>query len=453
MAEPSVRALVIDDEPNIRTTLSMCLEAIGCEVHAAAGAREALAVVQHRPFDLAFVDVRLGNSNGLDLVPEMLAASRLSVVMITAYGSIENAVAAIRAGAEDYLPKPFTPEQIRLVVERWRERRALEGRVRELEGLLSDSVPEILLRTRSTAMQRVLDTLDQAAGSDSPVLIHGESGTGKGVLARYLHARSRRSASRMVTVNCPTLSDELLTSELFGHVRGAFTTAVRDQRGKVEEADGGTLFLDEVGEMSARLQSKLLRFLQDREFERIGESRARRADVRVIAATNRHLRTEAEGGSFRLDLLYRLNVISVMVPPLRERREDTLDLARHFLAFVARSVGRPVPTLTADAERVLVAHAWPGNVRELRNEMERAVVLSRGEVLGPECFSENLRLRAVTAPAIGGDVTLADIEREHVLAVLARTSTREEAARILGIDPSTLWRRLKRYEGGDPAAS
>lgn len=450
MTPPSVRVLVVDDEPNIRSTLSLCLESSGCEVHATAGAREALAALERRPFDIAFVDVRLGQSDGLNLLPELLRlAPRLSVVMITAFASIENAVQAVKAGAQDYLPKPFTPAQVRLVVERLRAKSALENRIVDLEDRLADSSPRILLETRCKAMQAAIDTISRAASADTPVLLRGESGTGKGVLARTVHEQSPRAAHRFVTVNCPTLSEELLASELFGHARGAFTGAVRDQRGKVEEADKGTLFLDEIGEISPALQSKLLRFLQAHDFERVGETTTRRADVRVVAATNRDLEADVDAGRFRLDLLYRLNVIEVKLPALRERREDLLELARHFLAHASRKVGRAAPKLAAEAEALLLAHAWPGNVRELENEMERAVVLSRSDVLAPESFSERVRGGAHRVPSVGGDFTLAEVEREHLLAVVSRSATREEAARVLGIDPSTLWRRLKRLEGGD----
>jgi NtrC-family two-component system response regulator AlgB len=449
VAGECLRALIVDDEPNIRSTLSVCLESIGCEVHAAAGAREAIAVVERRPFDIVFLDVRLGQADGMALLPELLRLSpRLAVVMITAYASIESAVSAIKAGAQDYLPKPFTPAQVRIIVERLRDRWVLKNRVAELEGRLAETAPDVLLETRCQAMQQAIDTISQAARADTAVLLRGESGTGKGVLARLLHGRSPRAGHRFTTVNCPTLTDELLASELFGHVRGAFTGAVRDQRGKVEEADGGTLFLDEIGEISPTLQAKLLRFAHDREFERVGDTQTRRADVRIVAATNRDLHADVEAGRFRLDLLYRLNVIEVMVPALNDRREDLPALARHFLAFAARNVGRPTPRISKEAEALLLAYAWPGNIRELKNEMERAVVLSHEVTLRPESFSERLRGGANIVPAVGGDFTLNQVEQEHTLRVLSRTATREEAARVLGIDPSTLWRRLKRYEEG-----
>jgi NtrC-family two-component system response regulator AlgB len=249
-----------------------------------------------------------------------------------------------------------------------------------------------------------------------------------------------------VVVNCPTLSEELLASELFGHARGAFTGAVRDQPGRVEAAEGGTLFLDEIGELSPTLQAKLLRFLQERQFERLGETRTRRADVRVVAATNRNLETDVASGRFREDLLYRLNVIEVQLPPLRQRPDDIVHLARGFISFFARSLGRPAPELSAAAEAALRAHTWPGNLRELRNVIERALILSPGPVLEPAALPVRLAANADSGPTLGGDFTLDEIERIHIQRVLARHTKAEEAAAVLGIDPSTLWRKKKRWE-------
>jgi NtrC-family two-component system response regulator AlgB len=381
----------------------------------------------------------------LNLPPPLVAARpELSVVVITAYATIDTAVEAMRRGAADYLPKPFTPAQIRLVVDHVVERRALARRVAELESRLADEVPEADLATDAPRMRAVLDVIARAAVSEAPVLLRGESGTGKGVLARALHAQSRRAAGPFVVVNCPTLSEELLASELFGHARGAFTGAVRDQPGRVEAAAGGTLFLDEITEISPGLQARLLRFLQEKRFERLGETHTRTADVRIVAATNRDLDAEVRAGRFREDLLYRLNVIEVEVPPLRERPEDVLRLARGFLAFFARGAARRTPELAPETEAALRAHPWPGNVRELRNAMERAVILWPADVLPPEALPG--RVAPVRLPRIGGDFTLEEIEREHVLRVLSRTATLDEAAHILGIDPSTLWRKRKKYE-------
>jgi len=249
-----------------------------------------------------------------------------------------------------------------------------------------------------------------------------------------------------VMVNCPTLSEELLASEMFGHVRGSFTGAVRDQPGRVEAAEGGTLFLDEVGEISPALQAKLLRFLQEKQFERIGETRTRAADVRVVAATNRDLERDVRENRFREDLLYRLNVVEIFVPSLRDRAEDILPLARQFLAFFARAVGRPVPNLSPATERILRVYHWPGNVRQLRNAMERAVILWPTATIEPEALPEQMLSPEASAPTLGGDFTLEELERRHVLAVLARKATVEEAAHTLGIDTSTLWRKRKRYD-------
>jgi two-component system, NtrC family, response regulator AlgB len=318
--------------------------------------------------------------------------------------------------------------------------------VRDLQGQLADAVPELELGTRSAALQAALDTVRRAAGSEAAVLLRGENGTGKGVLARLLHARSPRATGPFVVVHCPTLSEELLASELFGHARGAFTGAVKDQPGKVEAAHGGTLFLDEIAEIAATLQAKLLRFLQDKQFERVGETQTRRADVRVVSATNRDLDADVAAGRFREDLLYRLNVIEIRVPSLRERREDIVPLARHFVAFFAVQAKRAAPELSPEAEAALLRYDWPGNVRELRNAMERAIVLMDGRVLGAAALPRKVADAPDIGPGLGGDFTLDDVEREHIRRVLLRASSLEDAARILGIDPSTLWRKRKRYD-------
>ncbi len=443
----SLSVLVIDDEKNIRATLVVCLEGAGHEVTSVGSAAEALDAVERRSFDVAFLDLRLGDTDGLDLLPQLLAARpELAVVIVTAYATFDTAVEAVKRGAVDYLPKPFTPAQIRHAVDKIVSRRAMVRRVVELEQMLADAVPEADLATESPRMRAALETIARAAPSEAPVLLRGESGTGKGVLAHALHAQSRRAARPFLTVSCPTLSAELLASELFGHARGAFTGAVRDQIGRVEAAEGGSLFLDEVGEIAPPLQAKLLRFIQDHQFERVGETRTRRADVRIVAATNRDLAQDVRDGRFREDLLFRLNVIEVHVPPLRERPEDIVRLARGFLAFFARAAGRPAPELAREAEAALCAHPWPGNVRELRNAMERATILWPARVVGLDALPETIAAHAARLPRLGGDFTLAEIEKEHILRVLNRTATQDEAARILGVDVSTLWRKRKRYE-------
>jgi NtrC-family two-component system response regulator AlgB len=441
-----LHVLVIDDERNIRQTLAMCLEGFGCKVEQVATGGAALDALRRDAFELAFCDLKLANESGLDLLPRLLGERPgLDVVIITAYATVDTAVEAMRRGAKDYLPKPFTPPQIRHLVDRARERRTLTRRLGELEARLEEAAPEARLDTDSPRMKAVLEVVARAASHDVAVLLRGENGTGKGVLARALHAQSPRRDHPFVVVNCPTLSEELLASELFGHARGAFTGAVRDQEGRVEAAEGGTVFLDEVGEISPSLQAKLLRFLQEKRFERVGETRTRTADVRIVAATNRDLDAEVKAGRFREDLLYRLNVMEIVVPPLRQRPEDILPFARGFVEFFARQAARPPPDLSPATEKRLCTYPWPGNVRELRNAIERALILSRGQVLEPESFPDRIAAAASEAPVLGGSFTVEEIEREHALRVMAHAPTMEEAARILGIDVSTLWRKRKKW--------
>ena len=445
----NLRVLVVDDERNIRHTLRLCLEAEGCQVVEAATPTEATAAVARQAFDLAFVDLRLEGASGLDLLPDLLAERpSLAIVMITAYATLDTAVEAIKRGARDYLPKPFTPAQIRHVVEQVQQRVEAERRVAELERRLEEAVPEADLETESATMRGVLELVERAAKSDLAVLFRGESGTGKTVVARALHARSARAARPFVVINCPTLSEELLASELFGHAKGAFTGAVRDQPGRVEAAEGGTLFLDEIGELSPALQAKLLRFVQEKEYERVGENRTRRADVRVLAATNRDLEADVKAGRFREDLLFRLNVVDIKLPPLRDRPEDILPLARRFIAFFSRASRRQPPELSPAAAEALRGYPWPGNIRELRNAIERAIMLWPAAVLEPQALPERIVAHQLPLPYLGGDFALDAIEREHITRVVGRTATQEEAARILGIDYSTLWRKKKKYEEG-----
>jgi NtrC-family two-component system response regulator AlgB len=396
---------------------------------------------------VVFLDLRLGTQSGLDLIPQLLAENpNVVIIVVTAYATVETAVEAIRRGAWDYLPKPFTPAQIRHLLEKAEAQRSLTVRMADLQDRLSSEAPDVDLGSQAPAMRSVMEVLSRAAQTDASVLFRGESGTGKGVLARTMHLESKRRERPFVTINCPTLTEELLASELFGHAKGAFTGAVRDQPGRVEVAEGGTLFLDEIGDLPAGLQAKLLRFLQERRFERVGETRTRKSDVRVVAATNRDLEADVRSGRFREDLFFRLNVVDVRVPSLRERPEDVLPLARRFVAFFARAVGRPLPTLSPAAERVLADYPWPGNVRELRNAIERAMILWPSAVIEPQAFPERIAGARERGPYVGGRFTLEDLERAHVLAVVGQAKTMEEAAALLGIDDSTLWRKRKKYE-------
>jgi NtrC-family two-component system response regulator AlgB len=439
--------LLIDDDSGLRRTIRLTLETLGHQVTEATNGAQAEKLLGHTLFDVAFLDLRLGREPGMDLLPVLLRmAPGLAVIMITAYATIETAVEAMRRGAFDYLPKPFTLDQLRLVLDRVVRIRRLESHVEELEEQVRSVIPEADLRTEEPVMRQVVEVAFKAAPTDATILIRGESGTGKGVLARAIHARSQRATAPFITVNCPSLSAELLESELFGHVQGAFTGAVRDTHGKVAAAEGGTLFLDEVGDLPPALQPKLLRLLQERRYERVGETRTRVSDVRVLAATNRDLHAETAAGRFREDLLYRLNVIDVVVPPLRQRRHDILPLADHLLQFFARQAGRPIMGFTQEAREALDRYPWPGNVRELRNAIERGVILAAGTEVGLADLPAQIgATRRFGIAEIGGAVTLDDLEAEHIRRVLATVPTLEEAATILGIDPSTLYRKRKRY--------
>jgi NtrC-family two-component system response regulator AlgB len=441
--------LVVDDEPNIRKTLAIALNADGHRVVAVANVGDARKEAARQPFDLAFVDLRLGTETGLDLIPALTSDSPwLKVVVITAYASIETAVEAIKRGAADYLPKPFTPAQVRLVIDRVSRVRGLEQRVAGLQGVLGERDASIDLDSRSTAMRRAAELARQVAGSDATVLIRGESGTGKGVLARAIHHWSERADKPFSVVSCPALSPQLLESELFGHVKGAFTGAARDAPGRIAASEGGTLLLDEIGDLPLELQPKLLRFVQDREYERVGDSVTRRADVRVITATNVDLSEAVRQGRFREDLLYRINVIQIDVPPLRERAEDIVPLAERLLAYFSR--GKPLSGFTDEALSALRTYPWPGNVRELRNAIERGVILCRSDRVGVEHLPGSLGLgtaagAAATTPAVGDRVSLAALEEAHVRRIIATTASLDEAAGVLGIDAATLYRRRKKY--------
>jgi len=443
---PVLRILVVDDEANIRKTLAIGLELEGHHVTAVSNAQDALGAAAARTVDLAFVDLRLGAASGLDLIPSLLARSPWTrVVVITAFPGVESAVEAMKRGAADYLPKPFTPAQVAAVTARVAELRRLELAVAGLrEGGAGEAV---LLRSTSAAMQAATDLARQVAPTDATVLIRGESGTGKGVVARAVHAWSERSGGRFATVSCPSLSGQLLESELFGHVKGAFTGAVRDNPGRVAATAGGTLFLDEIGDLPADLQPKLLRFLQDREYERVGDTQTLRSDVRVVTATNVDLDEAVRAGRFREDLYYRLNVIQIDLPPLRERGDDIPLLAEAMLGSLRR--GKPIAGYTPEALAALKAYAWPGNVRELRNVVERAVILCREDRVGtahlPGGISRATGVAAAAAPEVGELVTLDALEEAHIRRVLAGTKTLEEAAEVLGIDTATLWRRRKKY--------
>jgi len=439
------RLLIVDDEKNIRQSITHFLVGCGHEVSAAESSREALKLLaEGAEFDLVLSDWRMAEMNGLELLKAIKEKyPDLVVVLMTAYGTIDNAVAAMKAGAYDYLTKPFSVDQIQHVVERALEVRELRSQNQALLRVI-EGVP--LVESRNAQFRALIETAHQAASSDAIVLLTGESGTGKNVLARQIHEWSPRRKFPFVTVNCTTLSEHLLESELFGHVKGSFTGAIKDKPGRLEAANSGTVFLDEIAELPLSLQTKFLRFLQDELFERVGGESTIKVDTRIIAATNRDLQREIAAGQFRSDLYYRLNVISLRVPALREHKEDLMPLAEKLLIEAAARNRRVGLEFSEDARKTLAAYSWPGNIRELRNVVERAAVLSRGNIINREDLPDAIFGQVAGKPSelpIGA--TLEQIEEEHIRRVLAQTPTLEDAADALGIGIATLWRKRKRY--------
>jgi NtrC-family two-component system response regulator AlgB len=452
-------ALIVDDDPGVRQSVRLCLESDNARVLGVGTSAGALDALERSRFDVVFLDLWLQSESGLTVLPEILRRQPgVGVIVITAFATFESAVEAMKVGAVDYLPKPFTPEQVRAAARRVVTANVLKRQLTELQDRLDETEGESTFETRSPAFAAFLQNAVRAAASDAVLLLRGESGTGKTLFARWIRKQSRRSEGPFVTVHCPMLSSELMSSALFGHKKGAFTGAVSDSVGKVEEAEGGTLFLDEVADLSADAQARLLRFLHDRTYERLGEARERRADVRLIAASNRSLEHEVSAGRFREDLFFRLNVITLTLPSLRDRREDLMPLAQHYLRFFEGRQGRSNLTFSPPCERAIGMYAWPGNLRELRNVVERAVILSPSSVVEPadvgltspvEGSAENGGGRGVrvwrSAVVLGDDVSIEEIEREHIARVLGRAASLEAAARILGIDTTTLHRKRKRY--------
>jgi NtrC-family two-component system response regulator AlgB len=439
------RLLIVDDERNIRRSLETFFVSSGHRVATAADAPSALVALEASDgFDLVLTDFRMAEMNGLELLVQIKRRfPDASVVLMTAYATVENAVAAMKAGASDYLSKPFSLQEVQHVVERALELKELRVENRTLRTAL-DELP--MLESRSPAMRTLVETARQAAVSEATILLLGESGTGKNVIAREIHGWSPRSHHPFVVVNCTTLSEQLLEGELFGHVRGAFTGAVKDKPGRLEAADGGTVFLDEIADMPVSLQAKLLRFLQERQFERVGGTATIEVDARIIAATNHNLEQEVAAGRFREDLYYRVNVITLAMPALRERPQDIMALAERFLAAAALRNRRVGLKFAPEAAQALCRYRWPGNVRELRNAIERAVVLSRGETIRQEDLPDSIfRPQAPPRPAPETSASLENVEREHIRRVLADAVTLEEAADTLGISVATLWRKRKRY--------
>ena len=447
MAEP-FRILVVDDEPAQRELVSGFLRKRGFEVDEAAGGQAALARFTQEPFDLVLTDQRMPDLSGLDLLQRLRAVTpEAAVIVMTAYGTIETAVGAIKAGATDYLSKPINLDELLHRIEQVRERQRLLGENRELRAALEERHRVEGIIGDSGRMQEVLSLVRRVAPSDATVLIRGESGTGKELIARAIHHASPRAGGPLVAVNCAALPEGLLESELFGHEKGAFTGAAASRKGRFELADGGSIFLDEIGDLPLHLQVKLLRVLQERQFERVGGTRTIPVNVRVLAATHRNLEALVREGRFRDDLYYRINVVTLLLPPLRERREDLSPLIEHFLTRFAGKNGKTIRGLTREARDALLRYDYPGNVRELENLIERAVVLTRDEVIGKSDLPLTLDEQTAESDAPAGLVAAVEgLERRMMRDALSRAGgVQTRAAELLGISERVLRYKLRKY--------
>ena len=442
------RILVVDDEERICEAVEKALERIGYDVESSLDAFVAWEKFQKSSFDMVICDVKMPGMDGMALLDRIKEHDPTTLVlMITGYASIESAVESIKKGAQDYIPKPFTPDQIRVLVERAFERKRLADENIYLRGELKQLYGKDVVIGKSQGMQQVFDLAVRVAATDSSVLIMGESGTGKEVLARLIHFSSHRAGGPLVTVNCSAIPENLLESELFGHKKGAFTGALYMKRGSFELANGGTLFLDEIGDMKLEMQAKILRALEERKIKKVGSEEEAAIDVRVIAATNKDLGEEVKAGRFREDLFYRLDVVQIAVPPLREHKEDVAVFARHFLKLFATEMKKPVADFSQEALSLMMRYDWPGNVRELKNAVERAVIFARpGEPIRTSHFPPQLRTEMGEPKpfAVQGFKSLQALELDYIKEVLdACGGNKAKASAVLGISPSTIWRKLQ----------
>lgn len=450
MSPMRAHILVVDDEEIMRESLCAWLQEDGFQVEALGSGREAVEAVRQKVYDAILLDLKLPDMDGLHILEQCKRYQpNTPVVMITAYGTVDTAIKAMKQGAIDYITKPFNPEELSLTIHHILDDLAVRRENIYLKLKLQKGYDHHGIISKSHKMEQIFDLISTIADTRSTVLIEGESGTGKELIARAIHYSSQRSHHPFVSVSCAALVETLLESELFGHERGAFTDAKTLKRGKFELADGGSLFLDEIGEISPKLQLSLLRVLQEREFHRVGGEEPIRVDVRIIAATNRNLLQAVKEGHFREDLYYRLNVISIQVPPLRERKEDIPLLVEHFIEKFNMESGKRVEGISQEALQFLMEHNWPGNVRELENVIERAVIINRGGVVLPSDLPQSLVKRgseSSTSQFQPAQMTLQEVEKAHI----QRTLEKHEwnilrTARVLGIDRSTLYAKIKRY--------
>ncbi|MBL7177470.1 MAG: sigma-54-dependent Fis family transcriptional regulator [Desulfobacteraceae bacterium] len=448
--DQKMKILIVDDEMIVRESLYQWFKKYGHEVATASSGFEALKKIKEVPFDLLFVDIKMPEMNGIELLGKVKEEYPDTIVIImTAYGSIETAVQAMKLGANDYLLKPFKPDQLSLVIEKVMRQHRLSLEFRYLKGQLEEKTRFDNIIGQSPPMEEIFAMIQEIAVSDSSILILGETGTGKELIAKAIHAKSKRSRGPFIAINCGAMPETLLESELFGHQKGAFTGALQGRKGFLEVVCGGTLFLDEVGEISRKMQVDLLRVLEEKKITRVGERQPIDVDFRLISATRRDLENEAATGSFRRDFFYRINVITLQVPPLRERKEDIPLLVEHFLRKYGHETTKKVDHVTSSATRVLKEYDWPGNVRELENAVERAVVLSKSRTLGSDDFSF---LDSAVSPSLG-PLTLREMEKEHIQKILAECDWNiTRAADILDINRVTLHKMIKRYEMKRPGS-
>jgi len=444
------KILIVDDELIVRESLGGWLERDGHTVDKAASGEESLEKFEKTHYDIILLDIKMEGMSGLDVLKKVRELDPdVSVVMITAYGSIPSAIEAMKSGAYEYLLKPFDPDELMVLIEKIRKHQTERRETQFLREQYKERTRFENMIGQSRALQGVFDLIESVAPTDSTVLIKGETGTGKGLAARAIHTKSPRCQGPFVVVNCGAFPENLLESELFGHQKGAFTDAKITKKGRLELAHGGTLFLDEVGEVSTRMQIDLLRVLEDHIFYRVGGTQPIEADFRIIAATNKDLEKAIKEGTFREDLYYRLNVISFTMPPLREHKEDIPVLAEYFLHRFAQETNKPVDQISREALDEMMLYDWPGNVRELGNAVERAVVVGKGpRILPPDL--PIFRPEYVSAPP---GRTLREVEMAHLENVLAETQWNvSKSAEILGIDRSTLYDKIKRYDLRKPGS-
>jgi DNA-binding NtrC family response regulator len=445
MVDDRTHILVVDDEEIIRESLGGWLEKDGYRVDVAEDGPSAVQRLQGTRYGVLIVDLKMPGMDGLQVLEQAKKLQpEIAVVLMTAYATVDTAVSAMKMGAYDYLVKPFDPEEMSMLMQKIVSQQSLVRENAVLRQALKKEYRFRDLLSKSPAMQSVFELARTAARSNSTILVLGESGTGKEVLSRAIHMESPRAEAAFVAVSCAALTETLLESELFGHEKGSFTGAIARRKGKFEQAHGGTLFLDEVGDIGPKLQLDLLRVLEERKFQRVGGNEQIDVDVRIIAATNRDLRKAAIEGKFREDLYYRLNVIPILIPPLRDRREDIPLLVESFVERLAAEMKKKLDGLSAEAMTAVLAHDWPGNVRELRNVLERGAVVAQGTTI--QLSDLGLPLRGEAAPKPGTMASLEEVERRHVAAVLSHTGGNvSQSARILGIDRVTLYNKMKKW--------